>query len=95
MKGLGVTKIVGGISCEGVLDELGRGMVSGGDRSGVFGTGCGFRVGWRTVSWGGGGVSCYFLGRFCSCWLGLHFGGGGGWALGYHSMGFRHFPTTS
>ena len=23
MKGLGVTKIVGGISCEGVLDELG------------------------------------------------------------------------
>ena len=22
-------------------------------------------------------------------------GGGGGWALGYHSMGFGHFPNIS
>ena len=51
----------------------------------------GFRVGWRAAGWG---VDCCFSGVFCSCWRGFHFGGGG-WALGYHSMGLGHFPDVS
>ena len=31
---------------------------------------------------------------FCQCQPGFHFGGGG-WGLGYHSMGFGHFPDIS
>ena len=69
-------------------------MVSRGDRSGVFGTGCGFRVGWRTVGWGG--LAAIFRGGFARVgWVFILARGGGGWALGYHSMGFRHFPTAS
>ena len=87
MKGLGVTKIVGGISCEGVLDELGRGMVSGGDRSGVFGTGCGFRVGWRTVSWGGEGLAAIFWGGFARVgWVFILAGGGLGAGVSFYGV---------
>ena len=57
----------------------------------VFGTGSGFRVGWRAVAGGGGGLFVGFL---------LVFAGfsflRGDWALGYHSMPrYRHFPNIS
>ena len=58
---------------------------------GIFGSGSSFRVGWRTV---GGGVGVVFSGIFplvlarVSFWRGC-------WALGYRSMGFRHFPNIS
>ena len=56
----------------------------------VFGAGSGFRVG-RTV----GGFNFCFSWVFCWCWRGVPFGGEGGGARGYHSMGFRHFPNIS
>ena len=60
---------------------------------GIFGAGSGFRVGWGTAGAGGEG---WFL-SFCGFFAGI---GGifilvGGMALGYHSMGFRHFPDVS
>ena len=59
---------------------------------GLFGTGSSFRVGWRTV--GGGRVGFVFFGIFplvlakVSFWRGC-------WAVGYRSVGFRHFPNIS
>ena len=47
--------------------------------------------------WGaplGGGFNCHFSERFFSYWQNFHFSGEG-WVLGYHSMGFRHFPNAS
>ena len=67
---------------------------------GIFGTGSSFRVGWRTAGGGaprgggGGGVGFVFFGIFplvlakVSFWRGC-------WAVGYRSMGFRHFPNIS
>ena len=57
---------------------------------GLFGTGSSFRVGWRAV----GGVGFVFFGIFplvlakVSFWRGC-------WAVGYRSVGFRHFPNIS
>ena len=57
---------------------------------GIFGSGSSFRVGWCTVE----GVGVVFSGIFplvlarVSFWRGC-------WALGYRSMGFRHFPNIS
>ena len=60
---------------------------------GVFGASSGFRVGWRAVA---GGVWYLFFEGFLLVLAGLSFWqGGGGWARGYHSMGFRHFPDIS
>ena len=52
---------------------------------GLFGTGSSFRVGWRTV--GGGGIFPLVLAKV-SFWRGC-------WAVGYRSVGFRHFPNIS
>ena len=48
--------------------------------------------------WGGArgpGVAFCNLGRGFSAGLGGAFILAGGWALGYHSMGFRHFTDIS
>ena len=39
------------------------------------------------------GFNRYFLGPFCWCLRGFYFGGVGGWALGYDSVGLRQFPN--
>ena len=58
----------------------GQGMVSGGDRSGVFGTGCGFRVGWHTVGWGG--LAAIFRGGFARVgWVFIGGGRDGRWGI--------------
>ena len=59
---------------------------------GIFGAGSGFRVGWGTAGAGGG----WFL-SFCGFFAGIGeiFILVDGMALGYHSMGFRHFPDIS
>ena len=61
----------------------GQGMVSGGDRSGVFGTGCGFRVGWHTVGWGG--LAAIFRGGFARVgWVFILVGGGMGAGVSFY-----------
>ena len=61
---------------------------------GVFGAGSGFRVGWRAAGGEGeGALFSAFQGVFASVGGVLILAGGrGGWALGYHSIGFGHFP---
>lgn len=48
--------------------------------------------------WGGvlrgGGWGCLFV-VFQGCFAGVGGGGGGQWALDYHSMGSVHFPNIS
>ena len=58
---------------------------------GVFEGKSSFRVAFRTAV----GFNCCISGLFCYYWLSVHFGGGGGWSLGSHSMGFRHFSNIS
>ena len=58
---------------------------------GVFGAGSGFRVGWRAA--GGGGLISVLPGF--SAGVGGAFVSAGGWAVGYHSMGFRQFADVS
>ena len=45
----------------------------------------------------GGGLVAVFRDTFASAGgvFILPGGGGGGWALGYHSLGFGHFPNIS
>ena len=50
-------------------------------------------LGLALVFVGGGGLNCGFQGFFAS--IGEIFILAGGWALGYHSMGFGHFPDIS
>ena len=57
---------------------------------GIFGTGSSFRMGRCTAR----GVSFLFFKSFLLVLAELSFWRGG-WALGYHSMGFRHFPDVS
>ena len=56
----------------------------------VFGANSSFRVGWHTA----GGVWFLFFKSFLLLLAKLSFSRGG-WALGYHFMGFRHFPHFS
>ena len=58
---------------------------------GIFGAGSGFRVGEHTA--GGGGLIAV-LGKFLASIDKIFIFAGGRWALGYHSMGFRHFPMV-
>ena len=60
---------------------------------GVFGAGCSFRVGWRAAG-GGGVVKFLFFDGFLLVLVGVSFWSGD-WALGYHSLDFRHFPDIS
>ena len=63
---------------------------------GISGTGSGFGFGGWGAPRGGGLVTIFwdFLASASGVFA-LAGGGGGGWALGYHSMGFRHFHNIS
>ena len=85
----GVSGICGGRWCIAgafIWGHFRRGPTVG---CGVFGAGSGFGVGWR----GGGSLVAVFWGSFTSA--GGIFILPGGCALGYHSVGFRHFPNIS
>ena len=73
-----------GLSCLLVALVLGWGGVGGFGVAGAAGSG--FRVGWGMA--GGEGSDFSFSGGFCWCCR-------GSWALGYHSMRFRHFSDVS
>ena len=94
MKGPGVSKVVKGIGSEGVWGQLeAKQCFRGQSFWGVWsGTGSDIRVG-RRIGGGGGGVISVFGERSAS--VGEVFIFAGGWALGYHSMGFQRFPGIS